>query len=137
MTNAKRNVAIVGSGAIGCLFGAMLREAGHRVIMIDNQPDRAEKIASDGIHIKGISGERKVKVEASANPGDAEGCDLVVIATKSYDTETAIESVVAALGSSTPVLTLQNGLGNVETIARGTGSGSRAPHRAVQLRRHL
>jgi 2-dehydropantoate 2-reductase len=99
----------------------MLREAGHRVIMIDNQPDRAEKIASDGIHIKGISGERRVEIEASADPGDAEGCDLVVIATKSYDTQTAIESVAAALGSSTPVLTLQNGLGNVETIARVVG----------------
>jgi len=122
MTNAKHSIAIVGPGAVGCLFGAMLRKAGHRVVMIDNQSERAEKIAAEGIHIKGVSGERRVKVEASARPDEAADCDLVVIATKSYDTEDAVESVARILAPSTPVLTLQNGLGNVEVISRAVGN---------------
>ncbi len=121
MTASEHTIAIVGPGAIGCLFGAMLREAGHRVVMVDNQPERAEKIAAAGIHIKGISGERRIDVEATANCRDAAGCDLVVIATKSYDTEGAVESVADAVGPSTPVLTLQNGLGNIEVIGRAFG----------------
>ena len=121
MTNETRTITIVGPGAIGCLFGAMLKEAGHRVIMLDNQPQRAEKISRDGIQIKGISGERLVRVEATARPEEAAECDMAVIATKSYDTESAVESVANALGPSTPILTLQNGLGNVEVISRAVG----------------
>ena len=121
MTNETRTITIVGPGAIGCLFGAMLKEAGHRVIMLDNQPQRAEKISRDGIQIKGISGERLVRVEATARPEEAAECDMAVIATKSYDTESAVESVANALGPSTPILTLQNGLGNVEMISRAVG----------------
>ena len=121
MTNETRTITIVGPGAIGCLFGAMLKEAGHRVIMLDNQPQRAKKISRDGIQIKGISGERLVGVEATARPEDTAECDMAVIATKSYDTESAVESVANVLGPSTPILTLQNGLGNIEVISRAVG----------------
>ena len=121
MTNETRTITVVGPGAIGCLFGAMLKEAGHRVIMLDNQPQRAEKINRDGIQIKGISGERLVRVEATARPEAAAECDMAVIATKSYDTESAVESGANALGPATPILTLQNGLGNVEVISRAVG----------------
>ncbi len=114
-------ITVVGAGAVGCLFGAMLREAGHRVIMLEVVPERAEKIARDGIEIKGISGERTVEVEATSSPADIADCDLAIIATKSYDTKAAVDGIAGALKSSTPVLTLQNGLGNVEVIAEAVG----------------
>ena len=121
MTDATYTIAVVGSGAVGCLFGAMLREAGHRVIMLDINSERVEKIASDGIHIEGISGERTVVVEATARAGDIAECDLAVIATKSYDTAAAVDGIAGVLKPSTPVLTLQNGLGNVEVISEAVG----------------
>ncbi len=114
-------ITVVGAGAIGCLFGALLREAGHRVIMLDIDSARAEKIARDGIHLTGISGERVVQVEATDRIGDAADCDLAIIATKSYDTEAAMDGIADALKPSTPVLTLQNGLGNVEVISKTVG----------------
>jgi 2-dehydropantoate 2-reductase len=121
MTSANFSIAIVGPGAIGCLFGAMLREAGHRVTMLDIRPDRARKIDRDGIHVEGISSTRDVRVEATARPADVAGCELAIIATKSYDTEEAVNSIAGVIGPSTPVLTLQNGLGNVELISRAVG----------------
>ena len=122
MANTTYNTAIVGPGAIGCLFGALLQGAGHRVIMLDHDPERAEKIRRDGIHVEGISGTRDVKVEATARPSDVRDCDLVIIATKSYDTEKAVKSVAGVIGPSTPVMTLQNGIGNVELIQNAVGS---------------
>jgi 2-dehydropantoate 2-reductase len=105
------------------LFGALLGEAGHRVIMLDIDSARAEKIARDGIHLTGISGERVVKVEATSRVGDAADCDLAIIATKSYDTEAAIGAIADALKkASTPALTLQNGLGNVEALSKAVGA---------------
>lgn len=121
MTDTTYTIAVVGSGAIGCLFGAMLREAGHRVIMLDCRSDLAERIAAEGIHIKGISGDRVVHVEATTRAEDIAECDLAVIATKSYDTAAAVGAAARALRPSTPVLTLQNGLGNVEMISKTVG----------------
>ncbi len=121
MIKSSHRIAIVGPGAIGCLFGALLREAGHQVIMLDNQADRASKIDRDGIHIKGISGSRVVRVTASSSPKDIADCELVILATKSYDTEVAVNTIAKTILPSTPVLTLQNGLGNVEIIRRVVG----------------
>lgn len=121
MTTPKYSIVIVGPGAIGCLFGAMLREAGHQVTMLDRHVDRAGKINHDGIHITGISGERHVRVAATADPADCSSCDLAIIATKSYDTKDAVDSIADVIEASTPVLTLQNGIGNVELISRAVG----------------
>ncbi|UCD58282.1 MAG: 2-dehydropantoate 2-reductase [Candidatus Hydrogenedentota bacterium] len=121
MTNTNSKIVVVGPGAIGCLVGAILKEAGHRVIMLDHHPERAEKINQDGIHLDGISGKREVEVRATARAADAAGCELAIIATKSYDTEAAVGSVAEFIGPATPVLTLQNGLGNVELISRAVG----------------
>ncbi|MBI4831981.1 MAG: NAD-binding protein, partial [Candidatus Lindowbacteria bacterium] len=117
-------IAIVGPGAIGCLFGALLTEAGHRVIMLDIRPGRAEKLNRDGIHVEDISGKRDVKVRATIRPSDVSDCDLVIIATKSYDTGAAVNSIARIIASATPVLTLQNGLGNVDLIAQAIGADS-------------
>ncbi|RJP22906.1 MAG: 2-dehydropantoate 2-reductase [Candidatus Abyssobacteria bacterium SURF_5] len=122
MAKKAYTVIVVGPGAIGCLFGGIIREAGHEVVMLDHEPLRAEKIDRDGIRIEGISGNRTIKVRATARPVELPDSDLVIIATKSYDTEKAILDVAGAVGPNTPVLTLQNGLGNVEMISRTVGS---------------
>ena len=122
MTKKSYTVVVVGPGAIGCLFGGILREAGHDVVMLDQDISRAEKIARDGIHIEGVSGNRNIQVRATARPVELPDADLVIIATKAYDTEKAVIDAAGAVGPQTPVLTLQNGLGNVELISRTVGS---------------
>jgi 2-dehydropantoate 2-reductase len=99
----------------------MLREAGHRVVMLDIRPERAEKINREGIHIKGISGERDVRVIATTRPADVADCELAIIATKSYDTGEAVRSIADVIARDASVMTLQNGLGNVELISEAVG----------------
>jgi 2-dehydropantoate 2-reductase len=122
MTKNSYTIVVVGPGAIGCLFGGILKEAGHEIVMLDHDPVRAETINRNGIHIEGISGNRDISVRATARVADLPDADLVLIATKSYDTEKAVLDVAGAVGPETSVMTLQNGLGNVEMLSRTVGS---------------
>jgi len=114
-------VCIVGPGAIGCLFGAFLARSGHRVLMVDRRPERARLIASRGIVMTGISGDFTAPVEAATDTGAVRDADLIIICVKSYDTATAVAGLPSDLSADCAVLTLQNGLGNVELIAERFG----------------
>jgi 2-dehydropantoate 2-reductase len=72
---------------------------------------------SNGLRVEGASGDRTVKVNATVNPADAGACDLVVLATKAMHVESASKSLTPLLGPSTPVLSIQNGLGGPDTAA--------------------
>lgn len=114
-------IVILGPGAMGCLLAAFLAESGPEVLLMDHRPDRAEAISRQGLFVEGISGEREVPVTASASPADAAGADLVIICVKAYQTEVAVKPLISFLGPETRVLTLQNGVGNVEAIAEACG----------------
>jgi 2-dehydropantoate 2-reductase len=113
---------IVGPGAMGCLFTALLAEAKQEVWLLDKSPERAEEIARTGIRVEGIGGKRTVPVETTADPEEVGEVGLVFIWVKAYDTASAIRTVGPILTQRTLVVTLQNGLGNVEAIARRAGS---------------
>jgi 2-dehydropantoate 2-reductase len=115
-------ICIVGPGAIGCLFGAFLARAGHSVLMIDRRAERARLIASRGIVMTGISGDFTSTVEATTDTGATRDADLIIICTKSYDTADAVAGLPRDLSANCAVLTLQNGLGNVELIAERFGA---------------
>jgi len=117
-------VAVVGPGAMGCLFAGLLAEAGRRnVWLLDRHEARARKIAQDGIRIEGIGGDRSVfGIRATADPQEIGIADLIIICVKSYDTEEASRSILPAVGNETTVLTLQNGLTNVGVISQIAGA---------------
>jgi len=114
-------ICIVGPGAIGCLFGAFLARSGNDVIMIDRHSDRAELIGSRGIVMTGISGDFTVAVEATVDTARTRNAELVMICVKAYDTAGAVAGLPSDLPDDCAVLTLQNGLGNVESIAQRFG----------------
>jgi 2-dehydropantoate 2-reductase len=114
-------ICIVGPGAIGCLFGASLAKSGNDVMMIDRHADRAELIGSRGIVMTGISGDFTVAVDATVETTKTRNAELVMICVKSYDTAGAVAGLPRALPEDCAVLTLQNGLGNVELIAERFG----------------
>jgi len=120
LENGRRRfkIAIVGPGAIGCLFGAMLSRAGHEVWLIDRRPERASVLDRRGVWISGATGEFNARVRATASPGQVGEVRLAIIAVKAYDTEQAGSAALALAGPQTTVLTVQNGLGNTETLAR-------------------
>lgn len=114
-------IVIVGPGAMGLLFAAHLSKTKEEVWLLDKNKARADKIEKEGISVEGISGKWNAKVRATAEPKDIGSADLVIITTKSYDTKPAITHVKTAIGDKTGILTLQNGIGNVEIIGEVVG----------------
>lgn len=110
-------VDVVGSGAMGSLFGGLLAEAGNDVCLIDVWQEHVEAINSKGLWIEGLSGDRFIKVKATTEPAGITGTsDLLIFFVKSYHTETAARNVSSLVGEGTTVLTLQNGLGNADIL---------------------
>ena len=114
-------IAIVGPGAIGSLFGGMLSRGGHEVWLIDRDPERARLLSRRGIWISGALGEFSARVRATVSPREVGEAGLVLIAVKSYDTEEAARGAAPVVGAETAVLSLQNGLGHLEVLARVFG----------------
>ncbi len=111
-------IVIVGPGAMGCLIAAFLA---HRtkedVWILDNREERAKALSQSGISVEGISGPFTVKVRASASGVTIGTADLAIICTKSYSTEDACKHSRDLVGENTAILTLQNGIGNIQVLA--------------------
>lgn len=114
-------IAIVGTGAMGSVYAALLGAAGHEVWAIDAWREHVEAMRSTGLRLEGASGDRTVKLHASTDAADAGLCDLVIIATKAMHVEQAARSARPLLKDDTVVLSIQNGLGGPDTAARVLG----------------
>jgi len=110
-------IGIVGTGAIGGWYAALLAEAGHEVHCLARSDSQA--IQDNGITIRNKGQERMVRV-ASASPdaGTIGPCDLIVVTIKSTSNHALPELVRPLLGPTSIVVTLQNGMGNVESLAK-------------------
>jgi 2-dehydropantoate 2-reductase len=117
-------VAIVGVGAMGSLFACLLSRAGYSPWLLDNCQDRVDAIKKDGIQIEGITGSHHVKInKITTRPEEVGAVDLLIIFVKAYDTGTVMQGIIPLVGDGTLVLTLQNGLNNLERIAEVAGKG--------------
>ena len=114
-------ITIVGPGAVGLLFGAFLLKSKEEVHFLDHDEKRAQKLKKDGITIEGISGSHRVDIDIAADPKDIGASDLVLLCVKSYDTEEAIKNAKPLINDNTQVLTLQNGIGNVQILEEAVG----------------
>ena len=114
---------------MGCLLAARLADAGEETILLDHDPARAALLAETGVRLETARGVLTVDLPVVARPPDVSGVDLLVVAVKAFDTGAAVGQWRGVLGQGAVVLTLQNGLGNVETIlerTRGNGAGPTA-----------
>ncbi|HWY28021.1 MAG TPA: 2-dehydropantoate 2-reductase [Candidatus Sulfotelmatobacter sp.] len=108
---------IVGAGAIGCLFGARLTLAGYEVTLIHRDPSIVRTIQKNGIGIREIDRKIKwVRVPARKGPAQLRGIDVLIVAVKAFDTSAMAASYRGLLPRETTILSLQNGLGNVEAL---------------------
>lgn len=115
------NIAIVGPGAMGCLFAAFLSKK-EDVIILDKNEQRSKFINQNGIKIEGVSGNWQAKVRVTTDPGEIANAELIIICVKSYDTKDAVKAVKNVISQNVLVLTLQNGVGNIEIISEIAGS---------------
>jgi len=116
-------IVIVGPGAMGCLLTSFLTKSKENIWwLLDKNKERALKIHEEGIIMEGISGNWQTKVKVTADPREIEQPDLIIICVKSYDTKEAMLHVKPIIGQNTKILTLQNGLGNIEIIGEVAGN---------------
>lgn len=109
-------IAIAGAGAMGCRFGSMLYESGQSVTLVDNWREHVEEIRNNGLRVIHEGGTSAFPLQATTDPATVGVADLVMIFTKAMHTKTVIVNTLPIIGPRTQVLTLQNGLGNVEAI---------------------
>jgi len=110
-------VAILGSGAMGCLFGAAFHRAGHDVTLVDVSVPHVQAINAHGLELDTRAGVEHLPILARL-PAEAVGpFDLVVVFTKTFHTQGALEGLAHAIGPQTHLLSLQNGLGNDRRLA--------------------
>ncbi len=116
-------ISIIGSGAMGSLFGGRLSLAGCDVVLYDIFREHVEAITSSGLAIEdAASGAVTVaRPRASSDPSAVKGSDVLVVFVKSTATEQAAAQFEPIAGRTAIVLTLQNGLGNEQIIRRHFG----------------
>ena len=111
-------IAVLGAGAMGSWFGGKLALGGHEVSLLTTNAAHRAAIAADGLRLRSGRGEQTVCLPALA-PADYTGpARVVMLFTKTFQSDAALQSIRAALDDDCHVLTLQNGLGNADTIAR-------------------
>jgi 2-dehydropantoate 2-reductase len=112
-------IAIVGAGAIGCLFGILLHESGQSVLLIHHRKEIVWYIRKKGLTLQRFSGKTvRVHVNVKQSLSEEDSPDLVMLTVKAYDAETAARQLGRVLAGGIPVLSVQNGFGNIETISR-------------------
>lgn len=109
------NVAIVGAGAVGGYYGAMLAAAGVPVTMIA-RPAQVEVLRARGLRLETSDDDRCLAVGASSDPADAAGADLVLVCVKSGDTEAAGRALAPFVRATATVCSLQNGVDNAARL---------------------
>lgn len=110
-------IAVVGAGAMGSLFGALLAEAGNDVWLYDVWREHVQSVHQNGLQIEREGITRTVRVKATADPQQIGRAELVIIFVKSSMTNSAAETAQIIAGSDGSVMTLQNGMGNADVIA--------------------
>jgi len=117
MTSSFRSIAVLGAGAVGGFFGAMLARAGHPVTLIARQA-HAQAIERDGLRLQMGGRIEAIRVPARTDIAAVRGADLVLFCVKSTNTELAAREMAPHLADDALVLSLQNGVENAATIAR-------------------
>lgn len=110
------NVAIVGAGAMGCFVASRLVEVDGVDVTLVGRPRFVDAFATRGG--LQVNEEGDISVIGDITPASEIGADadLVILTVKSYDSEDTANQVLAAYGVDTPVLSLQNGVGNEQTL---------------------
>jgi len=117
------NILLVGTGALATLFAARLSEAGHSVSMLGTWPQGLRALQEHGARIVDANGiEHAYPVYATDDPREVSGTKYALVLVKSWQTERAARQLKESLASDGLAITLQNGIGNKETLTRDLGT---------------
>lgn len=114
-------VNVLGAGAMGSAFGALLQQAGHAVTLVDRNARHVAAINAHGLRVRTPDSEFTLAIPATGHPREVSEADLVLFFVGSNATAAAARDVLPMLAASGCVLTLQNGLGNAEALSAAAG----------------
>ena len=113
---APRTIAVLGAGAVGSYFGAVLARAGLAVTLI-GRPTHVAAIERDGLHVLQGDTAWQVRVHAAADVAATQGADVVLVTVKTPDTTAAARALAPHVRAVARVVSLQNGVDNAARIA--------------------
>lgn len=116
-------ILVAGAGALGSVFGGFLKLAGHDVALL-GRAAHLQAIGAAGLLIDGLWGEHRVRGFERATSASALGgtFDAILITVKSFDTAAMVAAVAGHLAADGTMISLQNGLGNVEVLLDHAGA---------------
>lgn len=120
------NITVMGAGAVGCYYGAMLARAGHTVSLVA-RPEHVQAVAERGLLLQTQAFQASIRVQASTDPALVRSADIVLFCVKSTDTEHAGRLMRPHLAPDAVVLSLQNGVDNVSRLSQVLGRDAAVP----------
>ena len=118
----KENILIVGTGALGSLFAARLVQAGHHISMLGTWKEGINAIRANGLRfIDSSDHEHQFEMHVTNDPRECAGIKHALVLVKAWQTERAARQLAECLAEDGLAVTLQNGLGNRETLIQSLG----------------
>jgi 2-dehydropantoate 2-reductase len=117
VTNDRRKVGIIGAGSMGTLFGFHLAQTCD-VTILDTNPEVSAAIRRCGLSVNNAPPRM---VHVAERPHDLFGSHVLLLFVKAVDTLRALRPFAGELDPSTPIVSLQNGVGNEDAIKTALG----------------
>ena len=112
MIKKDTKVAVLGAGAMGCLFGGLMAEKGLDVVLIDVWKEHVDAINKNGLRMDGHGGDRFIKIKATTDPSTLKTVDAIIIMCKATALKTALTNSKNIIGDNTMLMSFQNGIGH-------------------------
>jgi len=118
----QEKLLVVGTGALATLFAARLAQAGYHITMLGAWKEGLEALRNNGARLVDANGiEQQFNIQATDDPRACIGIKYAIVLVKAWQTERAAHQLAECLAEDGLALTLQNGLGNYETLTRSLG----------------
>ena len=114
---------MIGSGAMGSVYGGLLARAGFDVTLIDIRQDHIAAVQSKGVIVEGVPGRHVIRVAAQTSASGLAPADFAIVFTDANATKEAARIAKQVLKPEGFAMTLQNGIGNVEALIAELGEG--------------
>src|SRR5581483_6099055 len=113
------DILILGTGALATLFASRLTSSGHRVTMLGTWPEGIRALRENGARLVAPNGDEQVfSVSVADDPKTCRGAKYALVLVKAWQTERAARQLKECLAEDGLAITLQNGLGNREILAK-------------------
>lgn len=116
-------IAVIGAGAMGAMLGARFARAGAEVVLFDKDEAHVAAINTDGLTVEARDGDLHLRLAANTDPAAIGAVDMALVMVDGNATKTVAAMLAEVLPANAFVLTLQNGIGNVEALSEALGAG--------------